>query len=96
MNPHSDTLAFRVPHNQDLIDILHQTGPLVAPSANMSGGPTVKSLKQAYDVFGDSVDGYYGGALLALEPSTLVRVKNGAIDIIRIGADYDKIKDYEN
>jgi L-threonylcarbamoyladenylate synthase len=39
------SLAFRLPHNKDLIDILKISGPIVAPSANIEGGKPAENIK---------------------------------------------------
>ena len=41
---HGDTLAFRLPDDDKLRALLHQTGPLVAPSANPEGLPPATTL----------------------------------------------------
>ncbi len=55
------TLAFRFPKKKSLIALLAKTGPLVAPSANISGLPPAKNLKEAKEYFGDTVDFYVSG-----------------------------------
>jgi L-threonylcarbamoyladenylate synthase len=52
----TSSLAFRLPAKQELIDILKQTGPLVAPSANPEGLVPADTIYEAYDYFGDTVD----------------------------------------
>ena len=71
-------LAFRVPQNNQLKDYLLQTGPLVAPSANLEGETTVESAKQAEDIFKDSVDFIVdGGTVNNIKPSTLINMLTG-------------------
>jgi L-threonylcarbamoyladenylate synthase len=57
------TIAFRFPKKKSLIALLNKTGPLVAPSANISGLPPSKNLKEAKAYFGDSVDFYVAGKI---------------------------------
>ena len=40
---------------------LEQTGPLIAPSANLQGQPPAKNIQEAYEYFGDAVDLYVDG-----------------------------------
>ena len=75
-------LAFRVPQNDQLTDYLLQTGPLIAPSANLESEPTVESAQQAEKIFKDSVDFIVdGGTVKNNKPSTLINMISG--DIIR-------------
>ncbi|MFA4872033.1 MAG: L-threonylcarbamoyladenylate synthase [Patescibacteria group bacterium] len=80
------TLAFRLSDKNDLIKILKQTGPLVAPSANPEGLEPAKTIKQAKKYFNNQVDFYFDAGAMESEPSTLIRIENGKIEILRQGA----------
>jgi L-threonylcarbamoyladenylate synthase len=80
------TLAFRVPDDDDLRDFLKMTGPLVAPSANHQGEESAKNIKEAEEYFGDKVSFYINGGELGGEPSTLVRIQNGELGVLRQGS----------
>jgi L-threonylcarbamoyladenylate synthase len=69
------TLAFRLPAKKRLIKILKQTGPLVAPSANISGRPPAKDIKEAKKYFGNKVDFYEDSGLIDAPPSVLIEIK---------------------
>jgi len=87
-------LAVRIPAPKDLRDFLKQTGPLLTSSANHSGEPTAATLQQAKKYFGKNVDFYVdGGDLSNHAPSTIVRIVDDAIEIVREGA--VKIKENE-
>lgn len=79
-------LAVRMPKNKFLISILSQTGPLVAPSANLEGQPPAKTIKEAKKYFGDRVDFYFDAGKKAIIPSTLIEIKKTGIQILRSGA----------
>lgn len=81
----SEGLAFRLPDDQRLIDIIKETGPLVAPSANPEGEVPAKNIDEAKNYFGDKVNLYLDGPTKEI-PSTLIAVENGKINIIRQGA----------
>lgn len=81
-----DSLAFRFPDDEALCELLRQTGPLIAPSANIQGMPPATTLDEARAYFGERVDFYVDGGVLQSEPSTLVRFENGQPLIIRQGA----------
>lgn len=80
------TLAFRLPDNEDLIDLLKETGPLVAPSANPEGMPPAKNIEEAKKYFGEEVDFYIDGGEINSLPSTLVKIEGDDIKILREGA----------
>lgn len=80
-------LALRVPAPQNLRELLIQTGPLQTTSANISGRPTASTVAEAQAYFGDSVDFYVdGGDLSGRPPSTIVRIVDDAIEVLREGA----------
>lgn len=80
------TLAFRMPNDATLLELLKQTGPLVAPSANFEGEKPATTIEEAKDYFGDSVDFYVDGGKLESEPSTIVKLEGDKFSIIRQGA----------
>lgn len=82
----TNTLAFRIPNDTNLIKILKKTGALIAPSANPEGQKPAETIKEAKDYFGSSVDLYIEGGKLCGESSTIVKIKDGKVDILRQGA----------
>jgi L-threonylcarbamoyladenylate synthase len=79
-----EEISFRVPQNPDLRELLAQTGPLVAPSANPEGLPPAENISQAKEYFNDSVDLFIDGGTLIGKPSKLIKLhKDGMVDIIR-------------
>jgi L-threonylcarbamoyladenylate synthase len=80
-------LAVRVPEGDELQDLLRQSGPLMTTSANLANEPSATTIEQAQKYFGDTVDFYVdGGDLSDRLPSTIVRVVDDAIEVIRQGA----------
>lgn len=81
-------LPVRIPAKPALLELLRQTGPLMTTSANRHGEPTSKSIQEAIDYFGDSVDFYVdGGAVAQTTPSTIVGFDvSGNLEIYRQGA----------
>lgn len=82
----TNTLALRVPNNEKLRQLLAQTGPLVAPSANIEGEPEAQTIEEAKKYFGDHVDFYIDQGKLSSLPSTLIKVENDKITVLRKGA----------
>jgi L-threonylcarbamoyladenylate synthase len=81
------SLAVRIPDNEPLRQLLAQTGPLLTSSANQPGQPPATTIAEARAYFGDEVDFYEdGGDLSGNMPSTVVRVVDDAIEVLRPGA----------
>lgn len=81
------SLAVRVPDDNRLRELLEQTGPLVTSSANQPGNPPANTIEQAQDYFGKQVDFYTdGGNLSGRQPSTVIRILDDAIEVLRRGA----------
>jgi L-threonylcarbamoyladenylate synthase len=79
-------LAFRVPKSAWLRDLLQETGPLVAPSANFEGEPPALTIPAAKKYFGKSVDFYADAGKLVSKPSTLIKIEKGRVIVLREGA----------
>ncbi len=80
------TLAFRVPKPLWLRDLLQETGPLVAPSANFEGEPPALTIRAAKKYFGKNVDFYADAGKLISKPSTLIKIEKGKVIVLREGA----------
>lgn len=82
----NDMLAYRQPQLPWLQAVLHQTGPLIAPSANLEGQPPARTIAEARAYFGNGVDYYYDGGTVPTDtpPSRLVRVlSDGEVERLR-------------
>ncbi len=81
------TLAFRLPKDKRLMDLLKETGPLVAPSANVEGQPVAETIQDAKKVFGAGASFYVDGGKLALKASTVIRLhQDGTRIVLREGS----------
>jgi L-threonylcarbamoyladenylate synthase len=81
------SLAVRIPDVPELRRLLEGTGPLLTSSANQPGEPTAVTIDQAKKYFGDQVDFYSdGGDLSGHQPSTIIRIIDDEIEVIRLGA----------
>jgi L-threonylcarbamoyladenylate synthase len=79
--------AFRIPKDHDLATLLKKTGPLLTSSANHPGKPTANTVSEAEDYFSESVDFYVdGGDLSGRLPSTILKIVDDAIEVVREGA----------
>jgi L-threonylcarbamoyladenylate synthase len=82
-----DSLAVRIPADQQLRALLEQTGPLLTSSANHPGEPAADTIADAEKYFGNDVDLYVdGGDIRGRSPSTVARLtKNGQLEVLRQG-----------
>lgn len=79
--------AFRIPDDPELLKLLEKTGPLQTSSANQPGEPPATTVDEAREYFGDQVDFYVdGGDLSNRQPSTIIRIVDDAIEVIREGS----------
>ncbi len=80
-------LAVRIPADENLTDLLNKTGPLLTTSANHPGQPPANTVAQAREYFGKNIGVYVdGGDLSDHSASTIIRIIDDAIDIVRQGA----------
>lgn len=80
-------LAVRIPGDETLRNFMAQTGPLLTSSANHPGEPTATTLDEARAYFDGNVDFYIdGGDLSDRAPSTIIRIVDDAIEVLRQGA----------
>lgn len=81
------SLALRVPKDPKVQKLLEATGPLLTTSANLPGEPTSSTVGEAIECFGEEVDFYVdGGDLSGRAPSTIIRVIDDAVEVLREGA----------
>ena len=64
---------------------MQEIGPLIAPSANIEGYPYAKTINEAKKYFGGQIDFYQDTGELISNPSTLIKIDEGKIEILRQG-----------
>lgn len=82
-----DTVAVRMPDNEIAINLIKKSGkPIAAPSANVSSRPSGTCVEDIYDELESSVSYFIDGghSIVGIE-STVVRVINGTVNILRPG-----------
>ena len=80
------SLAVRVTDDKKLKKILNKAGPLLTSSANLPAKEPSKNIDKAIEYFGDNIDFYVdGGKLADHKPSTIIRIVDDAIEILRQG-----------
>lgn len=81
------TVAVRITADKILNTLINSVGPLLTSSANLPGKPPANNIQEAQSYFGESLDFYVdGGDLSGREPSTLIRIVDDAIEVLRLGA----------
>jgi L-threonylcarbamoyladenylate synthase len=77
------TLAFRLPKEKYLIELIKNTGPLVAPSANLEGKKPATTIQAAKKYFGSKIDFYVNAGQFKNRPSILIHVKSNDLILLR-------------
>ncbi|MCL5258114.1 MAG: L-threonylcarbamoyladenylate synthase [Patescibacteria group bacterium] len=70
----NNSLAFRLPQEKWLIDLIKKTGPIIAPSANIENKPSARTIKEAKVYFDDQIDFYLDRGELIGQPSILLKI----------------------
>lgn len=81
-----NSVAYRLVRDPALREIIAQTGPVIAPSANPEGLPPARTIAEAKAYFGDAIDAYIDGGSVpeSMQPSQIIRVHDdGTIDRLR-------------
>lgn len=79
------SLAFRMPKDTLVQEMLEETGPLVAPSANPQGEKPADTIEDAKKYFGDAVDFYLDDGKREGCASTIVDCTEEKCTVIRKG-----------
>lgn len=78
-----NSLAFRMPNKRGLINLIDNTGPLVAPSANPEGLEPAKNIQQAKNYFLNKLDFYIDEGYVNANPSKIVKISENNVKILR-------------
>jgi len=80
------TVGVRVPAHRVAVELARQVGPLATTSANLHGRPTPPTAAEVAAELGPGVAVVIDGGRCDGAPSTVVRVVDGAVDVLREGA----------
>ncbi|MGB9681539.1 MAG: L-threonylcarbamoyladenylate synthase [bacterium] len=82
-----ETIGVRYPSLKITQELLRGVGiPIVATSANMSGGPEARTAQDVIEMIGDRIDGILDGGPVPIgKPSTVVNISRKNIEILREG-----------
>lgn len=81
-----DTIAFRIPAHPLTLQVLKKVGPLVMPSANLSGKPSATCSKHVENDFGKNFPVLNGEKCRRGVESTILIYHNKCWEIVRLGA----------
>lgn len=76
------SLAFRMPKDKTLLEILRKVGPLVAPSANLEKEKPAENIAEARKYFNEKVSFYVNGGQLKSKPSTMIQLYEDSTKIV--------------
>ena len=78
------SIAYRLPADEALRQLLRLTGPLIAPSANPEGLEPARTIQEARHYFNNTIDIYEdGGTVTDPTPSSLYKLSNGQFTLLR-------------
>lgn len=80
------TVAFRVPGHPLTLQVINRVGPVVMPSANLSGRPSATRPEHVEVDFGAHFPVLYDGNSIKGVESTILFHRNGRWEITRLGA----------
>jgi len=81
-----ETLAVRIPSDEQFRALLELTGPLMTSSANQPGESEATNIQEAQVYFGERIGLYVDGGTRDGAPSTVIRVIDDAVEVLRQGA----------
>ena len=86
INTGMDTVGFRIPKHLVTLDLIRKYGPLIGPSANLSGKVSGTSFQQIVMDFQEQVSGVEDDAALTGQDSTILDLSGEKARILRQGA----------
>ena len=86
INSGMETVGFRIPNHPVTLDLIRKYGPLIGPSANLSGKVSGTSFQQIVMDFQEQVSGVEEDAALTGQDSTILDLSGEKACILRQGA----------
>ena len=91
----SDYVGIRIPNNRELVDIIKKLGrPVISTSANISDRDVITRVDMISDELLSGIDYVYDGGEINSLSSTIIRVVDGKLVILRRGELADEIESY--
>ncbi len=90
-----ELVGVRIPDDKDLLSIIEKLGrPVFSTSCNISGNDVVRSIEEVDEEIINKIDYVYDGGVVESVSSTVIKVVNGELIILREGILSEKIMDY--
>ena len=86
INSGMETVGFRIPNHPVTMELIRKYGPLIGPSANLSGKASGTSFQQIMMDFKEEVSGVEEDAALTGQDSTILDLSGEKAHILRQGA----------
>ena len=86
VNSDLTTVGFRMPSHPVTLELIREFGPLIGPSANLSGQASGISFKEIVKDLGQEVLGIEDDAFLTGQDSTILDLSGDKVKILRQGA----------
>ena len=86
VNSDLTTIGFRMPSHPVTLGLIREFGPLIGPSANISGHTSGVSFKEILEDFGQEVLGIEDDAFLTGQDSTILDLSSDNVKILRQGS----------
>ncbi len=91
----NDTVGVRIPDNKDLLEIIRRLNrPVVSTSANITETPVITSIEMLEAEIIDNIDYIEDGGYLDNQSSTIVKIDDNKLVILRDGKITDEIRNY--
>ncbi|VTS14369.1 L-threonylcarbamoyladenylate synthase [Streptococcus pseudoporcinus] len=86
INSGKDTVGFRLPKHPVTAQLIRLAGPLIGPSANLSGSQSGRHYADIIRAFHNQVEGYEDDQFLTGEDSTIIDLSGSKAKILRQGS----------
>lgn len=86
VNSGLDTVGFRLPNHEKTLRLITETGPLIGPSANVSGQESGKEFTKLLSQFSEKLEGVADDNALTGIDSTILDLSGPKARILRQGA----------
>ena len=86
VNSDLTTVGFRMPNHPVTLELIREFGPLIGPSANISGQDSGVTYKEILQDFNQNVLGLEDDAFLTGKDSTIIDLSGSKVKILRQGS----------
>ena len=86
VNSDLTTVGFRMPNHPVTLELIREFGPLIGPSANISGHTSGVTYKEILQDFNQNVLGLEDDAFLTGQDSTIIDLSGSKVKILRQGS----------